>query len=155
MKLAAEEEREGSEGKYFSEGMRQIPRMRDHLTQPNQLDGSLSARRPKKETEKSIAPLTTITPVSCDSSMNSSKFPSTMSTENCCVVIHYIHTTSKSVINSAIAPPSLISCCRNNTAAHRSQRTPHPPLTPFACLVGPEYKPTSRHTISPPSGFFR
>ena len=45
-------EKEGWREKYFSEGMRQIPRMRDHLTQPNQLDGSLSALRPKKETEK-------------------------------------------------------------------------------------------------------
>ena len=59
------------EEKYFSERMRQIPRrrMRDHLTQPNQLDGSLSTRRRQK---RNRAPLATITPASLCSGNNRS-----------------------------------------------------------------------------------
>ena len=55
MKLAGGGGRKREE-EYFCERMRQIPRMRDHLTQANQLDGSLSTRQQpgkKKETEQS------------------------------------------------------------------------------------------------------
>ena len=106
--------------------------------QINSMDPYLPAGQKKRQRRQSRAPLTTITPVCCDSSVNSSKFPPKSTPtliENCFLVIHYIQTTLMSVINSATAPPSLISCCRNNTAAHRSQRTPHP-CPDAICLSG-------------------
>ena len=58
-----------------------------------------------------------------------------------------------------------LQCCYSSLLSNCLPQQYHPPtevnerptpaLTPFPCLVGLEYKPASRHTISPFTGFFR